>query len=87
MRILVTGSSGHLGEALMRTLRAAAHDAVGVDIAPSPYTDAVGSIADRDFVARCMRGAQAVLHAATRTSRTWPRMRARISSTPTSPAR
>jgi len=65
MRILVTGSSGHLGEALMRTLRAAAHDAVGIDIAPSPYTDAVGSVADRDFVARCMRGAQAVLHAAT----------------------
>lgn len=65
MRILVTGSSGHLGEALMRTLRDAAHDAVGIDIAPSPYTDAIGSIADREFVARHMRGAQAVLHAAT----------------------
>ncbi|MCL1635958.1 NAD(P)-dependent oxidoreductase [Luteimonas sp. SX5] len=64
-RILVTGSAGHLGEALMRTLRAAAHDVVGLDIAASPYTDAVGSVADRDFVERCMRGVQAVLHTAT----------------------
>ena len=63
MRILVTGSSGHLGEALMRTLREAAHDAIGIDIAPSSYTDAIGSIADREFVARHMRGAQAILHA------------------------
>ncbi len=64
-RILVTGSAGHLGEALMRTLRGAAHDAIGLDIAASPYTDAVGSVADRDFVDRCMRGVQAVLHTAT----------------------
>ena len=64
-RILVTGSAGHLGEALMRTLREAAHDAVGLDIVASPYTDAVGSVADRDFVARCMRGVRAVLHTAT----------------------
>lgn len=65
MRILVTGSAGHLGEALMRTLRAAAHDAVGLDIAASPWTDEVGSVADREFVARCMRGVDAVLHTAT----------------------
>ncbi|TWH99459.1 nucleoside-diphosphate-sugar epimerase [Luteimonas cucumeris] len=65
MRILVTGSSGHLGEALVRTLRAAAHDTIGLDIVASPHTDAIGSIADRSFVDRHMHGVQAVLHAAT----------------------
>ncbi len=65
MKILVTGSSGHLGEALMRSLRHADDDVLGIDILPSAYTDEVGSIADRDFVRRCMRGVDAVLHAAT----------------------
>ena len=65
MRILVTGSAGHLGEALMRTLPAAGHDPVGIDIKPSPFTHHVGSIADREVVKRCMRGVEAVLHAAT----------------------
>ena len=65
MKILVTGSSGHLGEALMRSLRDTQHDVVGIDILPSAYTDKVGSIADRDFVHDCMRGVDAVLHAAT----------------------
>ena len=65
MTILVTGSSGHLGEALMRTLRDAGRPAVGLDIAPGPFTDVVGSIADRERVAGAMSGAHAVLHAAT----------------------
>ncbi|MBR0345672.1 MAG: NAD(P)-dependent oxidoreductase [Rudaea sp.] len=65
MKILVTGSSGHLGEALMRRLRDSNHETVGIDILPSAYTDAVDSIADRDFVRHCMRGVDAVLHAAT----------------------
>lgn len=69
MKILVTGSAGHLGEALMRGLRAnlggSAHDAVGIDVLASPFTTHVGSIADRAFVARAMRGIDAVLHVAT----------------------
>ena len=65
MKILVTGSAGHLGEALMRTLRAGQVDAVGVDVLASPFTDVVGSIADREVVDRCMTGVTAVLHAAT----------------------
>jgi UDP-glucose 4-epimerase len=64
MTILVTGSAGHLGEGLMRALRAAGTPALGVDIVPSAYTDRVGSIVDRGFVRRCMQGARAVLHAA-----------------------
>jgi UDP-glucose 4-epimerase len=65
MKILVTGSAGHLGEALMRTLPALGHEALGLDIVPSPFTQVVGSIADRAVVDRCMRGMDAVLHAAT----------------------
>jgi UDP-glucose 4-epimerase len=65
VRVLVTGSSGHLGEALIRVLRNAGHDATGVDLKPSPYTTVVGSIADRAVVRSCVAGADAVLHAAT----------------------
>ena len=42
MRVLVTGSAGHLGEALVRTLRRSGHDVVGLDLLDSPHTDAVG---------------------------------------------
>ena len=65
MTVLVTGSSGHLGEALMRTLKASGRPAVGLDVISGPFTDEVGSIADRACVARCMEGVDTVLHAAT----------------------
>jgi UDP-glucose 4-epimerase len=65
MKVLVTGSAGHLGEALMRTLPSAGHEAIGLDRSQSPFTQHVGSIVDRTFVRRSMRGIGAVLHAAT----------------------
>ncbi len=65
MKILVTGSSGHLGDALVRTLRAQGHAVTGLDIVPAASTDVVGSIVDRALVARCLRGVEGVLHAAT----------------------
>jgi UDP-glucose 4-epimerase len=66
LTILVTGSAGHLGEALMRTLlKDGHHHAIGVDIKQSPFTHQVGSITDRAFVRRCVSGADAVLHTAT----------------------
>ncbi len=65
MQILVTGSAGHLGEALVRTLRNLGHEVVGMDILASPFTNYVGSIADRQSVRRCIRGVQAVFHSAT----------------------
>lgn len=65
MTILVTGSAGHLGEGLMRTLRAAGRSAIGLDIKASPFTDAVGSIDDRAFVQRHLPGVRTVLHTAT----------------------
>jgi nucleoside-diphosphate-sugar epimerase len=65
MRILVTGSSGHLGEALMRGLREDGHEVVGLDILDSPHTNVLGSIADRSCVRRGIDGADAVVHTAT----------------------
>jgi UDP-glucose 4-epimerase len=65
MKVLVTGSAGHLGEALVRTLRERAHEVIGVDLVHSDFTNRVGSIADRDYVKGCMKGVDAVLHAAT----------------------
>ncbi|MGE5327279.1 MAG: NAD-dependent epimerase/dehydratase family protein [Deltaproteobacteria bacterium] len=65
MKILVTGSSGHLGEALVRTLRNTSHQTAGLDILPSEFTDQVGSIVDRDFVRRAIKVADAVIHTAT----------------------
>src|SRR5215210_6769322 len=65
MRILITGSAGHLGEALARVLGAEGHDVVGLDLLASPFTDVVGSVADRLYVRESVRGCDAVVHAAT----------------------
>jgi UDP-glucose 4-epimerase len=65
VKILVTGSAGHLGEALMRTLRDQGSSVVGIDLLPSPFTDVVGDIANRKLVDECMRGVTHVLHTAT----------------------
>ncbi len=65
MKILVTGSSGHLGEALVRTLKDLSHEVVGIDIKPSKFTGAVGSIAEREFIRKKMAGCEAVIHSAT----------------------
>jgi UDP-glucose 4-epimerase len=65
MRVLVTGSTGHLGEALVRTLQNTSHEVVGVDVVASHFTNKPGSIVDRSYVKRCMEGVDAVLHTAT----------------------
>ena len=65
MKFLVTGSAGHLGEALVRTLRDSRHEVVGLDVLDSPYTTTVGSITDHPLVRRCMAGVRTVFHAAT----------------------
>ncbi|MFK4536583.1 nucleoside-diphosphate-sugar epimerase [Bradyrhizobium ottawaense] len=64
MTILVTGSAGHLGEAILRTLRARGSPVRGIDLKPS-FTDAVGSIVDPGFVRSQMDGVTAVIHTAT----------------------
>ena len=65
MKILVTGSAGHLGEALVRTLQDVGHEVVGTDLVHSDFTHRVGSIIDREHVRRCMEGVEAVVHSAT----------------------
>ena len=65
MTVLVTGSSGHLGEALVRTLQAQRREAIGIDVLPGAFTHHIGSITERAFVRRCMKGVTTVLHAAT----------------------
>lgn len=64
-RTLVTGSAGHLGEALVRTLRDAGMEVLGVDRVASDFTAAVGLITDRVFIAEQMRGIDVVMHTAT----------------------
>ena len=68
--MLVTGSSGHLGHALMLSLISYGYNKpVGVDIIPGETTDYVGSISDRNFVSGVFEsapgGIQHVLHVAT----------------------
>jgi len=65
MKILVTGSAGHLGEALVRSLQASGDQPVGADIKASEFTDYVGDITDRAFVQSCIQGCESVIHTAT----------------------
>lgn len=64
-KVLVTGSSGHLGEALVCTLRSVGREVVSLDVTESPFTSVSGSITDRCLVRSCLSGVGAVLHAAT----------------------
>ncbi|MEM6463796.1 MAG: NAD(P)-dependent oxidoreductase [Pseudomonadota bacterium] len=65
MSILVTGSSGHLGEAIVRLLEARGRSVVGLDINPSPHTKITGSLCDRSLVRSALRDIDAVIHTAT----------------------
>lgn len=65
MTALVTGSAGHLGEALVRTLQARGQAVAGLDILASSHTTYVGSLTQRDFVRACLQGVTTVYHAAT----------------------
>ena len=65
MRVLLTGSSGWLGQTLAPRLQVLGHDVVGLDPAPSAHTAIVGSVADREVVRSAFGGGriQAVIHA------------------------
>lgn len=65
MRILVTGSSGWLGQTLVPMLRHAGSEVVGIDIQPGRFTQVTGSFADPALVRQVMaeHGITAIVHA------------------------
>ena len=68
MNILVTGSSGWLGQTLVPRLARDGHKVVGLDPDPGATTEVVGSVVDRALVHRIIReeGIEAIVHAAAR---------------------
>ena len=65
MKILVTGSTGHLGEGLVRQLSSVGHETIGIDLKASNFSDHLGSILDRKLVQSIMPGVDVVMHTAT----------------------
>ena len=65
MKVLVTGTSGHLGEALARTFLQQGTEYVGVDIKAGKYTHRVGDLANQTFVGEVAKDIDFVLHCAT----------------------
>jgi UDP-glucose 4-epimerase len=65
VNILVTGSSGWLGQALVPRLVAEGHRVVGLDPVAAPTTEVVGSVVDRTLVRHTLRdyGIDAIVHA------------------------
>lgn len=68
MKILVTGSSGWLGQTLVPRLARDGHEVIGLDPEPGATTSVVGSVVDRALVRRIVRdeGITAIVHAAAR---------------------
>ena len=68
MNVLVTGSSGWLGQTLVPRLARDGHKVVGLDPEPGATTSVVGSVVDRALVRRVIRdeGITAIVHAAAR---------------------
>jgi nucleoside-diphosphate-sugar epimerase len=65
MKLLITGSSGHLGEAVCRVLKTQNIDYIGLDIHPGPFTTHLGSIDDRTLVKELVSQVDYVLNIAT----------------------
>lgn len=65
--VLVTGSAGHLGTALMLSLPSLGFNPIGIDILASPTTTLTGSVSDRNFIASIFDSnpIKHVLHTAT----------------------
>lgn len=64
--VLVTGSAGHLGTALMLALPGLGFKPFGIDLLASPTTTAVGSVSDRAFISGLLQGStfKHILHTA-----------------------
>jgi uronate dehydrogenase len=66
LNVLVTGSAGRIGRAVVRELKARGHRVRGLDLAPTPGADesVTASVTDADAVRRAAEGVAAVLHLA-----------------------
>ena len=62
MTILVTGAAGHLGEGLVRSLRAQGIAVRGTDRLETPFVDAVGDLRNPDFVRDAVAGCDRIVH-------------------------
>jgi len=65
MKVVVTGSSGHLGEALCLTLQRKGIDYIGIDIKTGKFTTHIGTISDMQFVNGVFENISHVIHTAT----------------------
>ena len=65
MRVLLTGSTGWLGRHLAPRLAALGHEVTGLDVAPGPHTQVIGSVASRTTVDRVFadHSIESVIHA------------------------
>ncbi len=67
MRVVLTGSAGFIGQAVLRVLTAGDHEVVGVDLRPTPGDAATAhrvDVRDEGALAGVLRGADAVCHQA-----------------------
>jgi nucleoside-diphosphate-sugar epimerase len=63
VRVLVTGSSGRIGDAICARL-SLRHQVIGLDLRPGPLTSVVGDIRDARLLAASCAGLDAVIHTA-----------------------
>lgn len=77
-RILVTGSAGRVGRAVVKELTARGHSVIGFDVRPTPgipeEMSVVGTLTDAAAVRKAATGTSAIIHlAATPDDATYPR--------------
>lgn len=64
MKVLLTGSGGRVGQAIVARLQADATTVTTLDCNPSTQPTWVGDVGDRGLLQRAMHGVDAVIHAA-----------------------
>jgi len=64
--VLVTGSAGRIGQAVVRELKSRTYSVRGFDLVPTPYADQsiVGDLADLDSVRKACAGTKTIIHLA-----------------------